>query len=139
MIENRLETHRKIVKTIFDQAWNQVDFNGIADLIAEDAVFHIRKLDLPTNANDLERIVNGWHTAFRDFQFTIEDMVAERDLVAVRLRMTGTHQRKWQEIPETGKKISVTVMMFLRFKNEKVVEIWEDYDEYGMRKQLGKR
>ena len=61
MIENRIETHRRIVKTIFEQAWSRADFNGIDDFIAEDAVFHIRKLDLPTNAIDLERIVSGWH------------------------------------------------------------------------------
>jgi hypothetical protein len=27
-------------------------------------------------------------------------------------------------------------MMFLRFADGQVVEIWEDYDEHGMRKQL---
>ena len=137
MKNNTQKVHRETVKTIFDQAWNQADFYGIDNLIAEDAIFHIRELTLPTNAEDLERIVNGWHTAFLDFRFTIDDMVAEGNLVAVRLRMSGTHQDQWQDIPASGKQISVSVMMFLRFENEQVVEIWEVYDEYGMRKQLG--
>ena len=139
MTEDSLEAHRKIVRTIFERAWTCADFDGIGDFIAEDAVFHIRNIDLPTNAQDLEQIVSRWHTAFHDFRFTIEDLVAEKDLVAVRLIMAGTHQSQWQDIPAAGKQISVTAMMFFRFENEKVVEIWEDFDEYGMRKQLGEQ
>jgi predicted ester cyclase len=63
-------------------------------------------------------------------------MIAESDLVAVRLILSGTHQAKWRDIPATGKKIRVTVMMFLRFENGKLVEIWEDFDELGMLQQL---
>ena len=37
----------------------------------------------------------------------------------------------------TGKKISVTETLILRIEGDKIAEMWEDYDEYGMRIQLG--
>ena len=82
--------------------------------------------------------VAGWHRVFPDFRFEIDEMVAEGDLVAVRLTLSGTQQDQWQDIPATGKQIIVTAMIFLRFENGKIVEIWEDFDEYGMRRQLGR-
>lgn len=66
----------------------------------------------------------------------MKDIVAEGDLVAVRLIMSGTHQEQWKDIPATGKQIRVTAMFFLRFEAGKLVEIWEDFDEFGMRSQL---
>jgi steroid delta-isomerase-like uncharacterized protein len=137
MNNDKSPVHRNAIRKIFDRAWNEADFDGIDELIADDAKFHIRRQTAPTNAQDLKRIVAGWHGAFPDFRFTIEDMVAEDDLVAIRLTLSGTHEGQWQSIPATGKKISVTAMMFFRFENGQVAEIWEDYDEYGMRKQLG--
>lgn len=58
-------------------------------------------------------------------------------IVAVRLILTGTHQGTWKDIPATGKHVRVTAMMFLRFEDGKLVEIWEDFDELGLRQQLG--
>jgi predicted ester cyclase len=127
---------RRIVHQIFAQGWNEADFEGIETWIAADAKFHFRQRTHTTSADDLRRIVTGWHRAFAGFRFTIEDMVVEGDLVAVRLALSGTHRGQWQDIPATGMEVHVTAMMFLRFADGQVVEIWEDYDEHGMRKQL---
>ena len=35
-----------------------------------------------------------------------------------------------------GRGVNVTEMMFFRFVDGRMVEAWEDYDEYGMRQQL---
>ena len=131
-----IEQNRAIVTKIFEQAWSQANFNGIDAVIAEDAQFHIHSLTLPTNAADLEQIVTRWHRAFAGFKFTIEDMVAENDTVAVRMTMSGTHQSQWQDIPPTGRQISVDTMMFLQITDGKVTQIWETFDEPTLRKQL---
>lgn len=137
MEQNKPMQHRKIIQKIFDQAWTRAEFDGIDALISEDARFHFRGRTVPMNAKDLKRIVAGWHRAFGDFQFTIEEMVAEGDFVAVRSILSGNHQDVWKDIPATGKQVSVTAMMFFRFSNRQMVDIWEDYDEYGLRQQLG--
>ena len=136
MAREKGNQHRELVTRIFNQAWNQADFSGLRELIAEDAAFHIRGQTFPTSAEDLQRIVIGWHETFADFHFEIQDMVVERDRVAVRLTLSGTHQGPWQGIPAAGTQVSVTAMMFFHLADGKVVEIWENYDEYGLRQQL---
>ena len=39
-------------------------------------------------------------------------------------------------IDPTGRTVDVTLMAFFRMANGRVVEMWEDYDEQGMRQQL---
>ena len=39
-------------------------------------------------------------------------------------------------VDSTGRTVSVTEMMFFRLDGGRVVEAWEDYDEYGLRRQL---
>ena len=131
-----IEQNRTATEKILEQVWNQAEFEGLDELIADDAIFHFRGQTYPTNAKDLAQIIAGWHQSFAGFHFIVRDIVAEGDLVAVRLIMSGTHQEQWKDIPATGKQIRVTAMFFLRFEAGKLVEIWEDFDEFGMRSQL---
>lgn len=137
MQNTQTERHKQITRHIFEEAWNKANFAGLDNLIDPDAQFHIRHHTAPMSAQDTRRVITAWHRAFPDFHFAIEAMIAEDDLVSVRLVLSGTHERTWKEIPPTGKHIRVTAMMFLRFEKGKVVEIWEDFDELGMLRQLG--
>lgn len=137
MQNDQRERHKRIARRIFDEAWNKADFDGLEELIDPDAHFHIHEHTVPMSAQDTRRVISAWHRAFADFRFTIKAMIAEDDLVAVRLILSGTHQDTWKEMPPTGKDIRFTAMMFLRFEKGKVVEIWENFDEVGMLRQLG--
>lgn len=136
MQNNQEELHKQLTRQIFDQAWSNAHFDGLDELIDSNAHFHIRNSTAPMSPGDSRRVISGWHRAFRDFRIRIEAMVAEEDLVAVRLILSGTHQGQWKDIPATEKHLSVTAMMFLRFEKSKLVEIWEDFDELGLRQQL---
>jgi steroid delta-isomerase-like uncharacterized protein len=136
MHKNQQELTKQITRHFFEEAWSKANFDGLDELIDSHALFHIRDQTIPMGAEETRRVISGWHRSFPDFGFSIEAMAAERDLVAVRLILSGTHQGMWRDTPATGKKIRVTVMMFLRFENGKLVEIWEDFDELGMHRQL---
>lgn len=137
MRNNQTERHKRITRQILEEAWNKASFADLEEVVDPDAQFHIHNHTVPMSPQDTRRVVSAWHRAFPDFHFTINAMIAEDDLVAVRLLLSGTHQRAWKEIPPTGNHIRVTVMMFLRFENGRLTEIWEDFDELGMRRQLG--
>jgi steroid delta-isomerase-like uncharacterized protein len=136
MSKDQIQRNKQVAHQIFEQIWNKNNFEDIEDLIAPHAKFHIRNQTAQMSPDDTKRIVSGWHSIFPDFSFTIEDLVAEGDRVALRLILSGTQQATWKDIPATGKHVRVTAMMFLRFEEGKVVEIWEDFDEFGMRQQL---
>jgi predicted ester cyclase len=64
-------------------------------------------------------------------------MIVLGNMIASRVRFTGTHQGKFWGLDPTGRKINVTETLILRIERGKIAEMWEDYDEYGMRMQLG--
>jgi len=75
--------------------------------------------------------------AFPDIKFTIEDMIAEGDKVAVRLTFSGTHRGEFLGIKPTGKRITVPEISIWRIVSGKFVEEWGFSDRVGAFQQLG--
>ena len=69
----------------------------------------------------MKRAFAGLHEDFPDVRVDIESMVAEGDIVAVRLTFVGTHE-------PTGEQATWPEMVFARFSGGKVVESWEATD-----------
>ena len=75
--------------------------------------------------------------AFPDFSFTVDDQVAEGDMVVTRYTMKGTHKGEFSGIPPTGKSFSITGVDVSRIVNGKFVEGWGYADRLGLMQQLG--
>lgn len=135
---DRLDGNKRTVRTLFESVWNEERFDLIDQLWGPDVSFNFRGEAPVVSREGLQAQVSLWRGAFPDFHFVVEDLIAEGDLVAARVRFTGTHTGDdWFGLSATGKSIDVTEMMFFRFEQGLVVEVWEDYDEYVMRRQLG--
>ncbi len=67
--------------------------------------------------------------AFPDLRVTVEDLVAEGDRVAARVTMRGTHQREFQGLAPTGKRVQVRAIDMFRISNGKIVEHWGHADD----------
>lgn len=63
--------------------------------------------------------------------------MAEGDKVALRFNITGNHKGQFQDIPATGKKISVGCMNFLTIIDAKIIEEWSNSDMMGLMQQIG--
>jgi predicted ester cyclase len=64
-------------------------------------------------------------------------MVAEGDMVAGRLTMSGTHEGSLMGAPPTRRSVRQDHMHFVRFRDGKAVEHWGVRDDLGMMQQLG--
>jgi predicted ester cyclase len=94
---------------------------------------------LPTGDISLEQLKKYAHTffvAFPDIIFTINDMVAEGDKVAVLVNWKATHKGEYMGIPPTGNKIDITVAMLIKIVGGKWVEFWNVTD-IRLAQQLG--
>ena len=69
----------------------------------------------------MKRAFADLHEEFPDIRVEIEAMVAEGDMVAVRLTFSGTHA-------PTGQRSTWPEMVFARFSEGKAVESWEVTD-----------
>jgi steroid delta-isomerase-like uncharacterized protein len=76
-------------------------------------------------------------SAFPDMQYTIVDMIAEGDRVAVQYVSKATHRGIFQGIPPTEKQIIVTGVGIYRIAQGRFTEIWAFVDTFSMMQQLG--
>ena len=82
-------------------------------------------------------VIIGLRTAFPDLHYTIDDVVAEGDQVAVRWHWTGTHKAPFRAFPATGKAVSNTGAGIFRFKDRKIVTAVLETDRLGFLEQIG--
>ena len=132
------EANKAIVVQLYDEVFNKGNLQLADQLVADDAVEHDPNgLPAPTGPSGLKAVVTMLRAGFPDCRQTIEDLVAEGDRVAARLTFHGTHQGPFLGVAPTGKRISITEMIFYRFAHGKVAEVWTSRDDVGAMRQLG--
>jgi predicted ester cyclase len=127
---------KQIVRDIFEQGWNEQQFDEVAPYFAATITFHFRAATHHTNLAHLQQTVAAWHLAFPDLAFAVVAIIGEGDLLAANLLMSGTQQGAWKEIAPGGNRFQVDAMFFFRFAGDRLAEVWEVYDELAMRAQL---
>ncbi|HET8630504.1 MAG TPA: ester cyclase [Thermomicrobiales bacterium] len=88
---------------------------------------HFVDHDGPNPASSYEaliRAVPGLLAALPDARLTVEQLIGEGDLVAVRLRGEGTHTGELPGKPPTGKRIAWTENEIFRFEDGRIAESW---------------
>ncbi|MFF4518870.1 ester cyclase [Streptomyces mirabilis] len=75
--------------------------------------------------------------AFPDLRWTVEDMRAEGDTVAIRYTMTGTHKGPFAGVEATGRAIREESMTFYRLAHGKIVEERAQLDMLSILQQMG--
>jgi predicted ester cyclase len=78
-----------------------------------------------------------FYAAFPDIHFRVDDLLAEGDLVAARVTVTGTHQGEFMGIPATGRSVEVDVMDFVSYRDGKGTAHWGVSDMVSLLQQLG--
>ena len=74
---------------------------------------------------------------FPKYELVPEDMIEEGRKVAVRMVFRGVHQNIFMEIPPTGKKISLPLMIIYEFQNGKISQSWMSFDMLTFMEKLG--
>jgi len=133
-----VEENKALVRRLVE-AWNTRNWRVLDELMVPDCVDHYAlpgEAEKPGREGYREAQINVT-SAFPDIKFTIEDMIAEGDKVAVRLTFSGTHRGEFLGIKPTGKRITVTEISIWRIVNGKFVEEWGFSDRVGAFQQLG--
>lgn len=106
--------HRNIeLMKNFEIMINTADENLADELVAGDASFYTPASSEPLyGGKGYLSVVHWMRQGFSDVQWHIQEMIADEEKVAVRWKLTGTHDGKFMGIAPTNKKISVCVMNF---------------------------
>jgi predicted ester cyclase len=131
------EVNKANTRRFYDEVFNKKNGAAIDEFIAPNHIDHAAPPGMPGGLEGVKQTINMYLTAFPDLHFTVEDMIAEGDKVAVRLTVSGTQQGKFMDIPPTGKHTMVTAIDINRFAGGKCVEHWLQMDTLGLLQQLG--
>jgi steroid delta-isomerase-like uncharacterized protein len=127
---------KELSRRIFEEVWNQQNLSAADEIIAPNFVDH----DPQSSVQGIEgykQFVRYYLTAFPDSHFTVEDVIAEAQMVVTRWTVSGTHTGNLGAISTTGRRISVTGISCGRVENGKIVEGWTNWDTLGLMQQLG--
>ena len=128
------EENKALVRRIYD-LFNRREIEATYELYAPQCVLHMSHGDI--SVKECREFDSMLLSAFPDLSLTIEDMVAEGDMVAYRVTLRGTHQGEFMGIASTGNKIDITFADFVKIKAGKLVEFWNTGDNLRLMQQLG--
>ena len=132
------EENKAILRRLFEEFASKGDESVVDELFARDFVDHNPQgPNIPPGPEGVKQLFAGRRAAFPDMIVTVEDQVAEGDIVVNRLTVTGTHQGEFMGIPATGKSISMGAIGIFRIEDGKIAERWGQSDLIGMMQQLG--
>jgi steroid delta-isomerase-like uncharacterized protein len=132
-----VEENKTIVRRNIEEVFNKGDLSIVDEIIAPNWVFYGPGGQEFKGREGFRQIVTMLHNAFPDLRMTIEDMVAEGDMVAVRYIIQGTLKGQLMGMAPTGKQMTITSALFILFENGKVIEVREIYDQLSAFRQLG--
>ena len=130
------EHNKALARRATEEGLNQQNPALVDELCAPNFVFHHVSRAIQ-GLSAYKHFLSKFFTAFPDAHFTIEDLIAEGDTVAVRRTFRGTHTGSLMGIPPTGRQVTITDMAILRVANGEFVEAWNNVDELGLLHQLG--
>jgi predicted ester cyclase len=132
------EQNKAQFRRTYEEVLNQGDLSIVDELIAPDFLNHAAPPGTNRGPSSLRWLATMLRTAFPDLHFTIEELVAEGDIVAGRLTMSGTHEGPLPGMPPpSGRAVRQAHMHFVRYRDGKAVEHWGVRDDLGIMQQMG--
>ena len=120
------EENKELVRRFFDERWNHGNFDVYDEMLGPG--FDI---------NGEKEWARSMYATFANGQFTILDIIAEGDQVALHWRVDATHQGDYLGVAATGKPVSFQGMTLIRIANGKIVEDIAYWDNLSILEQLG--
>ena len=113
--------NKAVLQRIFEEVINGKNLELADDLYSDEHELHPTVPGLGRGPDAMKSAFAGLHDEFPDVHVKIESMVAEGDMVAVRLTFSGTHA-------SIGERATWPEMVFTRFAAGKAAESWEVTD-----------
>lgn len=131
-----MNTNEQLFREIIEDGFSKGDVTVVDKLFSPDFVEHQHGFR-PPYASSVKRAIEGLHESFPDFSMTVDALVSSDDQVWGRMTARGTQHGQFGPMPPTGKRIEITVVDIMRFRDGKLVEHWGVPDRLAAMEQLG--
>ena len=131
------EANKSLVRRALIAIWNTGSKTAIDEFLAPNFMDHQPQPAPPPTLAAIKQELVAYRTAFPDLALTIEEQVAEGDLVVSRWTARATHRGPLWGIPATGQAVTVPGIFIDRVTDGRIVEEWASWDRLGLLQQLG--
>jgi len=115
------EENKAVIRRLIEEVYNGDDLDLLDELVAPDVVNHTAVAEHRRGIEGFGHVV-GWSRSAMDAHYEIESMIAEGDMVACRITMSGVHRGEVAGLPPTGKRFSVEHVHWHRLASGKLAE-----------------
>ena len=116
---------KAIVRRIYEQGYNEGAREVFDELYAPGFVHHSKVIfDVPAGGAGERESMRRFRAAMPDVRFTVLEQLAERDLVATRLRIAGNPVAAYGEELTPGVPFDVHALVLFRVQDDRVLEEW---------------
>jgi len=130
------EENKALIRSDFEEVWNQGKLDVIDDIYAADFIKHIFASPDIHGPEGLKQSASMFLTAFPEAQFRIDDQIAEGNKVVNRWTGSGTHKGELMGISPSGLQVTWTGISIYHFADDRIAEIWVNSDLMSLLLQL---
>ena len=135
-----MSENETLLRRWFEEVWNKGSEDAIDEMFAADGIVNGLN-DAKGNPVRGTEAFKTFHRAFRaaypDLKITVEDVVGEGDKIAARCTVRATHAGEGLGIAPTNQPIEFTGLTFVKIKDGKITEAWNEFDFLKMYSQVG--
>lgn len=130
------EANKAVARRLYDEILGTGNVDALDEIATREYAEHNPLPGQGTGLQGLKDRVTMLRGALAP-RFTIEDVIAEGDKVAVRWTNSGTHVGEFAGIAPTNKGFTITGIDIYRVENGKLAEHWDVVDQLSLLQQLG--
>ncbi len=127
----------ELVRRSFERLNEGGDIDTLAELVTPDFIINIPELPEPMLGRDAWRQnAQMMFGAFPDLHAEIDDIFGVKDIVAVRLTFSGTHQGDFLGVAATNRTVEFKSVELYRVDGDLLAEEWVAPDIEGLMAQI---
>ena len=134
------EENKELMRRWFEEVWNKGRSEAIAEMFAEDGIAYGLANESGNTLRgpaDFQAFHKNFRAAFPDITVTVEDAIAEGEMVAARCVVRGQHTGDGLGFAATERPMEITGITIARIRDGKIVEAWNNFDFMSLYQQLG--
>jgi predicted ester cyclase len=132
-----LASHKQLFRRFHEEVLLGGNLDAIDELVDPNVVSHNPIPGQKSGAVGLKEAMHEFRTAFPDMTSKMTLLIAEGDQLACRFEAEASHKGEFIGLRPTGLKFAYEEMVFVRFKNNLIVEHWAVADTIDMMIKMG--
>lgn len=129
----------KPIVDAYVESWNTGNVDALDAIVDAGVQRHVSPT-LPsaaTSLDELKQVITNVRAQFPDFHVSLDEEIYIAGKSAIRWTVTATHTGSTEELPATGKAVSVSGSSIAHYAEGKLTEEWVHTDNQDFMQQLG--